>query len=314
MKLVDSEKASASAVLNRMTKPRTAKARSRDRKSRKLATAAWNVRVSQLSCPASGGFPARGRFRVFRLARQQRRRDTDQDEDRHHAVTRAPGCAPTEDTTQPCHQQQRAGAGRQRADPVGGNVGCKTRCLLVFLKAFDAKGINYDVLRRGRRCDEQGAECDDRGRNRRVGQPEQHDRDHQPKLREQQPAAAPAQQRREHRDVESIGKRRPEEFDAVGNADGREQTDGPHVEPALRHPRLQRRADQHDGEAARKAEQQHNQHAPFEIHRKRFAQRLVLQSPGGVGCAHAHGLADLVRPANAGVIRRLRASSPPVRE
>ena len=63
---------------------------------------------------------------------------------------------------------------------------------------------------------------------------EKHDRRHQQDLREHQPAAAAAEQPRQHRHVERVGQRRPEEFQRVGRADQREQADGAEIDAGLR--------------------------------------------------------------------------------
>ncbi len=52
-------------------------------------------------------------------------------------------------------------------------------------------------------------------------------------LRQQQPAAAPAEAPRQERNVERVDQRRPEEFDGVGRADQREQADGAEIDAGL---------------------------------------------------------------------------------
>ena len=69
-----------------------------------------------------------------------------------------------------------------------------------------------------------------KGGDRRIAEAEEHDRHDQQNLRQQQPAAPPAEAPRQNRHVERIDQRRPEEFYGVGRADQREQTDGAEID------------------------------------------------------------------------------------
>ena len=107
---------------------------------------------------------------------------------------------------------------------------------------------------------------------------EKHDRGHQQELREHQPAAAAADSARQHRHVERIDQRRPEELDGVGHADQREQADGAEVDAGLGHPDRQRRAGQRERQARREAEKHHDQHARPQIDRERLGPSFRLKA------------------------------------
>ena len=153
------------------------------------------------------------------------------------------------------HQEQRAGGRNQHADAIGGDVRRHAGGLFVFRKAFDAEGIDHDVLRcRGGR-DKQCAERNQPRRSGRIAEAEKYDRRHQQNLREHQPAAAAAEQARQDRHVERVGQRRPQEFHRVGRADQREQADGAEIDAGFAHPHQQRRAGQRQRQARRKPEE-----------------------------------------------------------
>ncbi len=59
---------------------------------------------------------------------------------------------------------------------------------------------------------------------------EKNDRGDEQKLRQQEPAAAAAEEPRQQRYVERIDQRRPEKFDRIGRADQREQADGAEID------------------------------------------------------------------------------------
>ena len=132
-------------------------------------------------------------------------------------------------------------------------------------EALDAERVDHDVLRgRGGR-DQDRAERDQPRRLGGIGEREEHDRRHQQQLREHEPAAPPPEQARQHRHVERIDQRRPQELDGVGRADQREQADGAEIDAGLAHPHQQGRAGERERQPGGKAEEHHDQHARAQI-------------------------------------------------
>ena len=62
------------------------------------------------------------------------------------------------------------------------------------------------------------------------------DRGNQQELREDEPAAAAAEQARQDRHVERVDQRRPQELHRVGRADQREQADRSEIDADFAHP------------------------------------------------------------------------------
>ena len=114
---------------------------------------------------------------------------------------------------------------------------------------------------------------------------QERDRGHQQELREHQPAAPPSEQPRQHRHVERIDQRRPQELDGVGRADQRKQPDGAEVDTGFAHPDQQRRAGERERQPGREPEEHHDEHARAQIDGEGFA-------PSGALCGFRHGRHD----------------------
>ena len=110
------------------------------------------------------------------------------------------------------------------------------------------------------------------GSSHRIAEGQECDRRDQQELGKHEPAAPSAEQRRQHRHVERIDDRRPQELDGVGRADERKQPDGAEVDARFPHPDQQRRAGQRQRQPGREAEEQHDQHARLEIDRERVSE------------------------------------------
>ena len=147
--------------LNSTTKTSATNARSRDRNSEKRADCRLDDALQRVLARVHGIWPA---TRLFRLGREQRRRDADQDQRRHDRVAGAPRAVMAEaGALKPAHQKQRAGGRDQHADAIGGHVGRHAGRLLALVQAFDPERIDDDVLRRRSRGDQKRAESDDSG-------------------------------------------------------------------------------------------------------------------------------------------------------
>ena len=131
---------------------------------------------------------------------------------------------------------------------------------------------------------------------------EENDRRDQQELRKNQPAAPPAEQRRQHRHVERIDDRRPQELDGVGRADEREQADGAEIDARFPHPDQQRRAGQRKRQPGGEAEEQHDQHARLEIDRERVGEARA----GAARCRASRSSAQLSLNRRADTSLRLR--------
>ena len=187
--------ASASANLNRITKASTAMAASRREEVEKGADRR-HAHARDRVLARMRGVLGLGRDRLRRLDRQQRRHHSDQHQHRHHDEAAGPGRLPGEaQALEAADQEQRAGAGDERADPVGGHIGGHAGGLLLLGQALDPERIDQDVLGRRRGGDHERRERDRQRRERGVAERQQHDRRHQPQLGEHQPAAPAAEQR-----------------------------------------------------------------------------------------------------------------------
>ncbi len=227
-----------------------------------------------------GGLGARRGFRAHRLlglGGGQCRGGADQHHCGHHHIAPHPRRGTRDARALECADQKQRARGRdQHADSVGRDIGCHAGGLLALGQAFDAKGVDHDVLGRRHRRHQQRAERNEQWRARRVGQRQEQNRDDQQQLREHQPAAPAAEGAGEQRHMQRIDQRRPEKFQRVGRADQREQADGAEIDAGLAHPHQQRRARQRQRQPGGKPEQQNDQHPPLQIHGKPIA-------PGGGG-------------------------------
>ncbi len=207
---------------------------------------------------------------LLRLGGDERGCDADDHERRHGEIARAPGGVFAEaEAFKAAHQKQRARGGGQHADPVRGHIGGHAGGLLALVETFDAEGVDDDVLRGGRGGDQQRANATTHQGAARIAEREEDDRRDQQKLGEHEPASPSPEQPRQHRHVERIDHRRPQELDGVGRADQREQADGAEIDAGFAHPHRQRRARQRQRQPGREAEEQHDQHARLEIDRER---------------------------------------------
>ena len=255
----------ASVNLNSTTKASAAQASLRTRNSENAPTAAWITRVNA-AVGAGRGLRAR---RLLGLGGGERRDGADQHQRCHHHIAPHPRRGARDaGAFERAHHEQRARGRDQHADAIGRDIGRHAGGLLALGQAFDAKRIDHDVLGRRHRRDQQRAERHEQRRARRIGQRQQQDRADQQQLREHQPAAPAAEGAREERHMQRIDQRRPEKFQRVGRADQREQPDGAEIDAGFAHPHQQRRPRQRQRQAGRKAEQQHDQHAPLQIHRQ----------------------------------------------
>jgi hypothetical protein len=170
---------------------------------------------------------------------------------------------------EPAHQEQRARGRCQHADAIRGHVRRHAGSLLALGQAFDPERIDDDVLCGGRRGHQQRAQCDQPWRLGRIADGKKDDRRDQEELRKNQPAAAATQECGEHRYVEGIDDRCPEELDRVRRADQREQADSAEIDARLAHPDQQGRARERERQSGGEAEEQYDEHARLQIDRER---------------------------------------------
>ena len=214
------------------------------------------------------------RCRFFRLRCKKSGGNADHRHRGHGEIAERPGGTELElQFTKSAHDEQRARGRDQDANAVGRDIGRHAGGLLALGQAFDAEGVDDDILGRGSGRHQQ-CRPEDRvpGHFGWIAKGEQHDGRHHRDLRHHEPAAAATEQTRKHRRVERVHHRRPEEFDGVGRAHQREQADSLEIDPGLPHPEPQRRARQRQRQPSREAEKQHDQHARLEIDRQRFAE------------------------------------------
>jgi hypothetical protein len=144
--------------------------------------------------------------------------------------------------------------------------------LLALVETFDAEGVDDDVLRGGSGGHEQRTNRHPPGRSHRIAESQECDRRDQQELGKHEPASPSPEQPCQHRHVERIDDRRPQELDGVGRADERKQSDDAEVDARFPHPDQQRRARQRQRQPGREAEEQHDQHPRLEIDRKRVSE------------------------------------------
>ena len=228
-----------------------------------------------------------GPRRLLGLGGDQCRDRPDQHHRCHHHIAPHPGrCARNAGALETGDDEQRAGGRDQHADAIGRDIGCHAGGLLALGQALDAEGIDHDVLRRRHRRHQQRAERDIERRARGIGQRQEQDRDNQQQLREQQPAAPPAERAGEQRHMQRIHQRRPEEFQRVRRADKSEQPDGAEIDAGFPHPHQQGRPRQRQRQPGGEAEKQHDQHPRLQVHGEAVAPR------GGGGSVPAEEVAS----------------------
>jgi hypothetical protein len=95
------------------------------------------------------GTCCRGAGRFRRLLGNERRCHADEHEHCHERVACAPRSVMTKsEALKAADNKQRARGRDQHADAVGGDIGCHAGRLFAFVQAFDAEGVDYDILRR----------------------------------------------------------------------------------------------------------------------------------------------------------------------
>ena len=240
---------------------------------------------------ANGCCPACARLRrgrAFGLGGDQRGDGADHGQRGHRVIAPMPGRLPAEAVgLEAAHQKQRACGRDQHADAIGGDVRRHAGGLLV-------RPAGFRCGRRRRRCPAsrkppRPAAPPRTPRTRhpdRIAQPEQDDGEDQQHLREHQPAAAAAEQARQHRHVERVGQRRPQELDGVRRAGQPEQADDAEIDAGFLQPHRKRGARQRQRQPGREAEEQHDQHARLEIDRGRVEDGGACLLGAGRG-AHA---------------------------
>ena len=94
--------------------------------------------------------------------------------------------------------------------------------------------------------------------------------------------------RPKHRHLEGIDDGRPQEFDGVGDADQREETDGAEIDADILHPQEQRRAGERERQPGGEAEQENDEHAPVEEDAPGAREALAEALPSrSLRCHHA---------------------------
>ena len=258
---------SASANLNSITKASITKAAmSREEIREKRRSRYRSTRHERLAPRANARL---GRHRFSRLAGQQRCDDTRSPPGRHRDIAPAPGGWFVESgMPRGAHQEQRAGARNQHADTIGGDVRRHAGGLFVFRKAFDAEGVDHDVLRRRSGRDQQCPNATRAGED--AGSRTQEDTIAPISriwVNTSQPRRRPS--RRDSRGTSSASTSgRPQRIRPC-RAYRRART-GRWCEistPDSRHPHQQRCAGQRQRQPGRKPEQHDDQHARLEIDR-----------------------------------------------
>ena len=116
---------------------------------------------------------------------------------------------------------------------------------------------------------------DQKRRSNGIERTEKDDRDGEDDLREDQPPPSAAERTGKERRVERVDHRCPDEFDCVGQADKREESDCPEIDSAFGHPDRERRAGKGERQAGRKAEQQDDEHARPQIDGESISEGLI---------------------------------------
>jgi hypothetical protein len=85
-------------------------------------------------------------------------------------------------------------------------------------------------------------------------------------LRQQQPAAAPAQRARQQGQGQPVHQRRPAPLEAIGQAHPAQVADGGAVNARLAQPKAQRAQHQQQRQPGREAQRQHAQRGGLQVH------------------------------------------------
>jgi hypothetical protein len=169
-----------------------------------------------------------------RLGREEDGHHADRDQGRHQREGEPPAAE--------LRGIERAGARGEHAEAVAPLRDGGAGALLLGAQQLDAVGVDHDVLARRQEGDDRGGERRLPRVGERIDQAEPQDRARQQHLDGKRPAAAPAEQARQQRQRQPVDQRRPQELEAVGHADQREQADRGQGDAALRHAIGERRA------------------------------------------------------------------------
>ena len=187
----------------------------------------------------------------LRLRRDERGNRPHQHQRRHAEIGRTPAVSVGE--------KQRSGASGKRADPVTHLRDGREDRLLVDGNRGDAPAVDRHVLRRAG-----DAERDREGDRPRqpvsgVAKGDAGERRHDGDLRKHDPAAPAPEQRAENRRIIFVEKRRPDEFELVGDGELAHQPDRLDRNLRLRQPRRLRDVDEEERNSRAEAEPEHRQ-------------------------------------------------------
>ena len=191
--------------------------------------------------------PLRGQFRF----RGEKGRGHPHDEGAgHQEIDDAP--------RHPVGEDQGDRARGEHRHAVSEDVHPRPRSQLLRGEDLGAPGVDHDVLARAAEGDEERQERQRAGMRRRRGERHRGDDEEEGRLGHQHPPAATAEERGD----EPVHQRGPEVLDRVRQADEGEDPDHRQVDLFGRHPRLQGRAGQRQGDPGGETEQQDEKDAP----------------------------------------------------
>ena len=253
--------------------------------------------LDQRTLQPFGGIARTLHLNGLRLGRKQHRHHAQQHRRGHHQVSGLPGAVLVAGRAQRgrdfgagCNPQH-AGAGPDHGDAVARLVRSGQRGLALRVGRLNTKSVQRNVLRG--RAHSHCQRAPDHGQQRllRVGQRHADQRRHDDALRQQQPAATPAQPAREQGNRQAVYQRRPDPLEAVGQTDPAQVTNRGAVDAGFTQPKTQRAKHQQQRQAGRKTQQQHAQRGGFKVHAQGLAPargRGLCRGTAGGG----DGLAD----------------------
>ena len=166
---------------------------------------------------------------AFRLSAQQNGHHPDTDARGHRQIDPEP--------IEGVGQDQGAAAGDQHADPIAVDIGRGANPLFRGRQAFNAIGVNDDVLRRRQEGHQNRQPGGEQRMVERIRRAQGDDRGHQRHLAKNQPAAPPPKPGGQRRQGQLVDHRRPQEFEIVGQTDQGDQPNRPKANAGLGHPR-----------------------------------------------------------------------------
>jgi hypothetical protein len=161
--------------------------------------------------------------------------------------------------------------GHEEGDPVSPDVEARAQAQLLVAQDLAPVGVDHDVLRRTEERDEHGEERDHPGVHLGPRGREAQEREDQRGLREQKPALAASQERRNV----PVQERRPHELESVRDSNEREEADRLEVDLHVVHPDGEGPAREQEREPGDESQEKVDQHP---LAADDLEQRLFLHS------------------------------------